>query len=199
MEEIWRDIKGYEGLYQVSNLGRVKSLDHFIIQKDRWGNDGKRLYKGKILTPKLRGGYLHIGLWKNHKRKGYSIHRLVWTTFNGEIPKGLQVNHIDENPLNNCVWNLNLMTSKENNNWGTRNKRIADALKGRKRPLEIFEKLRRPIEAVSENGTIVYKFVSISEAERNGFSRTAIKACVNNRYWNNKGKNIYKDLIWRYA
>lgn len=199
MEEIWKDIKEYEGLYQVSNLGNVKSLD-------RWGNKRKRLYKGKILTLKLPKstkrsniGYLQAHLWKNGKGKYYSVHRLVWTTFNGDIPKGLEVNHIDENKHNNRLDNLNLLTSKENKNWGTRNKRIADALKGRKRPLEIFEKLRRPIEAVSENGTIVYRFVSISEAVRNGFSRTAIKACVNNRYWNNKGKNIYKDLIWRYA
>lgn len=193
MEEIWKDIKGYEGRYQVSNLGRVKSLTRNKI-------------KGKILTLKLSKltkrsgtGYLSVHLWKNGKGKYYTVHRLVWTAFNGEIPKGLQVNHIDENHLNNCIENLNLMTSKENNNWGTRNKRVSETLKGRKRPTEIFEKLRRPIEAISENGAIVYKFVSIAEAERNGFSRTAIKACVKNRYWNNKGKNIYKDLIWRYA
>lgn len=188
MEEIWRDIVGYEGLYQVSNTGKVRNK------------------KGRILTLKLSKptkrsniGYLQAHLWKNRKGEYYSVHRLVWIAFNGEIPQGIQVNHIDENPLNNCIWNLNLMTSEENNNYGTRNERISASLKGRKRPSEIFEKLRRPIEAVSEDGTIVYRFVSISEAERNGFSRTAIKACVNNRYWNNKGKNIYKDLIWRYA
>lgn len=187
MKEIWKDIVGYEG-YQVSNLGRVRNK------------------KGKILTLKLSKptkrsniGYLQAHLWKNGKGKFYTVHRLVWIAFNGEIPQGFEVNHIDENKYNNRLDNLNLLTSKENKNWGTRNKRIADALKGRKRPSEIFEKLRRPIEAVNEDGTIVYTFVSISEAERNGFSRTAIKACVNNRYWNNKGKNIYKDLIWRYA
>ena len=85
-------------------------------------------------------------------------------------------------------------------NWGTRNKRISETLKGRKRPSEIFAKLRRPIEAVNPiNGIIIYTFSSISEAERSGFSRTAIKACCQNKYWNKKGKNIYRDLIWRYA
>lgn len=192
--EVWKDIEGYEGLYQVSNFGRVKSLNYH-----RTGREGILTLKLSKRTKRSGIGYLSAHLWKNGKGKYYSVHRLVWTAFNGEIPKGLQVNHIDENPLNNCIWNLNLMTCKENNNYGTRNKRVSESLKGRKRPPEIFETLRRPIEAVNEDGTIVYSFISISEAERNGFSRTAIKACVRNKYWNKKGKNIYKDLIWRYA
>lgn len=207
MEEIWRDIVGYEGLYQVSNYGRVRSLDREIEQKSRWGDKITKKYEGKVLCLKLTKntkrtseGYLQAHLWKNGKSKNYSVHRLVYETFIGEIPKGMQINHINEIHTDNRLENLNIMTPKENNNYGTRNKKVAETLAGRKRPPEIFEKLRRPIEAVSpEDGAIVYSFTSISEAERNGFSRTAIKACVKNRYWNNKGKNIYKDLIWRYA
>lgn len=206
MREIWVDVKDYEGLYQVSNYGRVKSLDRFIIQKDRWGNDRKRLLKGKILTLKLvkstkrsNKGYLQVHLWKNGNGKYYCVNRLVWSAFNGEIPEGLQVNHIDENPFNNCIWNLNLMTCEENNNYGTRNERISASLRGRKRPSEIFEKISKPIEAVNEDGEIIYSFISISEADRNGFSKTAIRACCKNKYWNKKGNNFYRGLIWRYA
>ena len=70
MEEIWKDIKGYEGLYQVSNLGRVRSLGHHIRQR----NNSKKLCKGQILKPYLNNkgkGYYIIGLSKNNKRKCY--------------------------------------------------------------------------------------------------------------------------------
>ena len=116
MEEIWKDINGYEGLYQISNLGRVKSF-----------------YSGyvKILKLKITNGYYRIGLRKNGKRKFYQIHRLVYETFIGEIPQGIQVNHINEVKTDNRLENLNLMTPKENINWGTGIQRRAEKRKGK--------------------------------------------------------------------
>ena len=113
--EIWKDIPNYEG-YQVSNLGRVKSLERIDAL-------GHRL-KEKILKPGItHNGYYLIGLCKNSKVKMYYVHRLVYEAFNGSIPEGLQVNHINEVKTDNRLENLNLMTAKENSNWGTRNER----------------------------------------------------------------------------
>ena len=115
MEEIWKDVKGYEGLYQVSNLGRVKSFD----TKDKLD----RIRKGRILKGyKQGGGYLQVSLYKNGKHKKY-IHRLVAQAFIPNPEHKPQVNHIDEIKTNNMVSNLEWSTSKENLNHGTRNER----------------------------------------------------------------------------
>lgn len=98
MQEIWKDIKGYEGLYQVSNFGNVKSLKCDII-----------------LKPNLtRKGYLITSLCKNKIRKAYSIHRLVAKSFIPNIENKPQVNHIDGNKQNNKVTNLEWVTNSEN-------------------------------------------------------------------------------------
>lgn len=109
--EIWKDIPEYEGLYQVSNMGRVKSL-HF----------GKE----KIMKQsKDKQGYCHIGLSKDCKSKRFCVHRLVGLVFipNDNLTEKIEINHIDENKENNHVSNLEWVTPKENSNWGTRNKR----------------------------------------------------------------------------
>lgn len=98
MKEIWKDIKGYEGLYQVSNLGKVKSLK-----------------KNIILKPYIeKKGYLRIDLNKNGKSKHYLIHRLVAEAFIPNPLNKLQINHIDCNKQNNCINNLEWSTNLEN-------------------------------------------------------------------------------------
>ena len=98
----------------VSNKGRVKSLGRWINYK----NKGKRWEEEKILKPKIeKSGYQRVGLWKNGG-KWYQVHRLVYEAFVGDIPKGMQVNHINEIKSDNRLENLNLMTPKENTNWG---------------------------------------------------------------------------------
>lgn len=102
--EIWKDIQGYEGLYQVSNLGKIKSLDR-IIKANKDG--GKRLAKGELKTlQKGWHGYLWVALCKNGKSKTYSVHRLVALAFIENKENMPQVNHIDGNKENNSVGNL---------------------------------------------------------------------------------------------
>ena len=101
MEEIWKDIKNYEGLYIVSNLGNIKS---FVRYKD-----------GKILKPqKNKKGYLQILLYKNGKPSTKKVHRLVAETFLDNFYDKPQVNHIDGNKENNNVANLEMVTNSEN-------------------------------------------------------------------------------------
>ena len=108
--EIWKDILGYEGLYQVSNYGRVRSL--------KYGKE--KILKQQINTD----GYLHIDLYKNKKRKNYNVHRLVTIAFLENPNNYPQVNHKDENKQNNHIDNLEWCDYKYNCNYGTRkNKR----------------------------------------------------------------------------
>lgn len=121
MEEIWKDIKGYEGLYQVSNYGRVKSLDriHNHIYKSVCK---PKFYKGKIISANNNGhGYLWVVLCKNNKIMHKYIHRLVAEAFIPNPNNLPQVNHKDENMQNNCVDNLEWCTAKYNCNYGKRN------------------------------------------------------------------------------
>lgn len=113
--EIWRDIKDYEGLYQVSNLGRVKSL--------KYGKE--KILKGY----KYRGGYLRVDLYKERKVKHFPIHRLVASAFINNPNNLPQVNHKDEDKTNNCAENLEYCDSSYNTNFGTRNERIAEKTK----------------------------------------------------------------------
>lgn len=115
MEEIWKDVLGYEGYYMVSNFGRVKSLSRYVMGR---GNSLKPLPE-KILKPAIRKGYYFVVLSKNNHTKKCSIHRLVWEAFNGPIPEDMQVNHINENKTDNRLENLNLLTSGDNHRWGT--------------------------------------------------------------------------------
>ena len=119
MEEGWRDIKGYEGLYQVSNYGRVKSLDY----------DGTG--KARVLVSIYNGNYNVVTLCKHKKHIQYLVHRLVAETFIPN-PNNLPcVNHKDEDKTNNTVENLEWCDSQYNNSYGTKGKRISNALKGR--------------------------------------------------------------------
>lgn len=120
MIEEWRTIVGYEGLYEVSNTGQVRSLDKY--------DSINRFRKGRILTLYTEtGGYLKVGLSSNGKTKKYLVHRLVAEAFIPNPDNLPQVNHIDENPSNDNVDNLEWCNAKYNSNYGTRNDRIRNS------------------------------------------------------------------------
>lgn len=125
IKERWCAIKGYEGKYEVSDLGNVRSLNY--------GRSGKI----KVLSPAIKKGYLNVILYKKgEKRKMFRVHRLVVTAFIGPIPKGMVVNHINENKLDNRLSNLEICTVTQNINHGTRNERLA---KAKNKQLDLIE------------------------------------------------------------
>lgn len=118
-EEIWKPVVGYEGLYEVSSYGRVRSLDRY--------DSRNRFLKGRILRLNDDGkGYLRVQLSSNGKAKMYSVHRMVAVAFLPNPDNLPEVNHRDENPSNDNVDNLEWCDGKYNVNYGTRNDRIRD-------------------------------------------------------------------------
>lgn len=114
--EIWKDIKNYEGLYQVSNLGRIKSLSRTVYQYNYMAKkDIKITFKGKIRKPRMsKDGYYIINLNKDGKMTTYRVHRLVGEQFVENKENKPYINHKDGNKLNNNVDNLEWCTAKEN-------------------------------------------------------------------------------------
>ena len=110
MSEIWKDIRDFEGWYQVSNLGRVRSLDRFINHY----LGGKRLYKGSLVKQQNKRGYNIVRFKKDGKSYYFQVHRLVAIEFIDDSKQDLQVNHIDGNKQNNNFLNLEWVTPSEN-------------------------------------------------------------------------------------
>ena len=125
-----------------------------------------------------------------------NLHRVIWVACNGNIPQGLQVNHIDETPSNNSISNLNLLTPKENANWGTRNERARKAISKAKKGKIPKAKPPKQVGAF-KNGTLIMVFPSTREAERNGFDHRNVSACCRGCY-NRPGNNTYKGFQWQY-
>lgn len=174
MEEIFKDIEGFEGLYQISNLGRVKSINYNKTRKE------------KILKyRKHRYGYLMVVLFKDGKRKEILVHRLVAQAFLPNPDNLPQVNHKDENKTNNCVENLEFCDAKYNSNYGTRNERVAKSLTG------VYNtKKSKPVMCI-ETGVI---YPSTNEVQRQlGFSRGNISQCCNGK------KNTSYKYHWKYV
>lgn len=109
MEEVWKDVKNYEGIYQVSNKGNVRSLDRLVN-----GYRGNKNKKGKVLKPSLRNGYLSVVLCKEGKGINKTIHRIVAETFIENIDNKAEVNHKNGIKTDNRVENLEWVTRSEN-------------------------------------------------------------------------------------
>lgn len=172
-KEFWRDVVGYEGLYQVSNWGRVKSLNYNHTGKEKILKLGKNNF-----------GYLRVSLCKNGKEKNHKVHRLVaeaWLPNPDNLPC---VNHKDEDKANNRVENLEWCDRAYNCNYGSRGERISKALTNGKKS--------KPVVGISPNtGEVIVDFPSTNEAGRNGFSQSAISRCCRN-----KGYKTHHGLIW---
>ena len=158
MTEIWKDAKGYEGLYKISNYGEV------------WSKHSQKLLK-KV---KDSTGYYAVTLAKNKEYKRIRIHRLVAINFIDNPLEKPCVNHIDENKTNNHHSNLEWVTYKENMNHGTAIERTKT-------------KLSRSIVGVNINDGELIEFSSLSEANRNGYHKGNIWACINGRLSTHRG------------
>lgn len=146
MTEIWKDIEGYDHKYQVSNLGRVRSVDHVISVPRKNGHYNKRVY-GRILKQRNIGaGYYGVSLGI---RNNQIVHRLVAEAFVPGYFDGAEVNHIDEDKHNNRWDNLEWMTRHENTNYGTRNERLSQT------------KNKQPIEQYNKEGNLMAEYESI--------------------------------------
>lgn len=113
--EKWLDVVGYEGIYQISDRGQMRTVPGKTTVRRLNGKDEIRHWKGRTLKQKTdRRGYKRVTLWKNKREKDFLVHRLVCTAFHPNPENKPEVNHIDGNPSNNRVDNLEWVTSQEN-------------------------------------------------------------------------------------
>lgn len=183
MEEIWRDIEGYYGYYQVSNFGNVRSLDRYLVF-----NGTISLRKGKVLTQHTeKKGYKVVTLSKDNKQKVYKVHRLVAEAFIQNPDNLPQVNHKDEDKTNNCVYNLEFCTQKYNLNYGTRTERMIQSRNGTTKPKSVLQ--------FTKNGEFIKEYPSTCEASRQtGINQSNISACC-------RGHKRYRHaggFIWKF-
>lgn len=184
-EERWVDIYGYEGYYQVSNYGRIRSLERIVKC-----NSGTRVEPSKLLSTKHinNNGYVLIGLGKNGKKKFFQLHKLVLSNFLGCAINKIQINHIDENKQNNRLDNLHYCTAKFNTNYGDRNNKISQKLKvsmvGKKQSEETINKrVSKIIKAVKQldiqTNEIIKIFHSVKQASlENNIKANTISSCA---------------------
>ena len=178
MSEEWRDVVGYEGLYQVSSEGRVKSLERNI---PHW-RGGERIQKERILKPGIdRDGYLKLNLYAGGKQKNLKVHRLVCQAFHENPDNKPQVNHINEIKTDNRASNLEWATARENSNFGTRNERVA-------------KNRSKSVGQYTLDGELVKIWASTMEVERQaGFHHGNICQAANGKF-----KQVY-GFIWKYV
>ena len=173
MNEIWKSVVDYEGIYEVSNFGNVRNVN--------WRGCGYR-----NLTPAPdKDGYAVVTLCKDNRQSVKRVHRLVAIAFIDNPLDKAQVNHKDENKWNNNVGNLEWVTCEENNNYGTRNDRVSK------------NKLNTNCKAVlqyDKNGSLLRKWLSMCEVKRQcGFDTGPLSKCCRGVY-----KSAY-GYVWRYA
>lgn len=183
MVEIWRPIPGYEALYEVSNLGRVRSLFRY-----------KKMLKPSPIT----NGYLTVELWKDKQRKRIGIHRLVAMCFCENPDNKPFVNHIDETKTNNCADNLEWVTHVENCRYGTAIERRTKHFDYSKRKINNarqIEACSKPIAQYTKDGRFVRNWKSASECAReNGWQISNIRRCCKNEYATAYGF-VFKEVI----
>lgn len=182
MQEIWKDIKDYEGLYQVSNFGNVKSLPR---------KTNNQYNKGIIMKQMIYRGYSKVQLNKNGKIKWFAVHRLVAQAFLPNLDNKPQVNHIDGNKLNNNLSNLEWVTGSENQLHSYRILKNTPSMKNHYGSNHVASKI---IYQFDKNNNFIKKWNSIIEATNElNICACNITDCAKG---NRKSAGGY---IWKYA
>lgn len=162
-KEMWKPIQGYEGLYEISNLGRIKSLERCVEN-----NGGKQIIKEKILKThpnQYRNNYCQVSLCKDGIVKKHQVHRLVAQAFIKNPNNLPQINHKDENPTNNEVSNLEWCTAKYNSNYGNHN-------------INVSKSRSKKVSQYDMEGNFIKSFKNTVEAGRYlNKSSGSIRAC----------------------
>ena len=181
MQEIWKDLPDYEGLYEISNLGNVRTVFRYkTIYNYKCKDFIKIPLKQVILKGSVsKSGYRQIVLRKDNKCKLKLVHRLVAETFIPNPNNYPQVNHKDEDKTNNRVDNLEWCTCKYNMNYGTVSKRIA-------------KKFHKKVNQYSLQGDFIKTWDSIKEANTY-YNTSHISECCRGHL-----KQV-KNYVWRYA
>jgi hypothetical protein len=206
MEEEWRPVRGKEEYAEISNLGQIHRFERIIyfgknhkskrIQEESWTYGSEN-----------SDGYLNANIGS----KKFRVNRLVYLTFVGDIPDGMEVNHLDENKHNNRLDNLNLLSHGDNIRYGTGIARSAASRRGKKQSPETIAKkaaahrgkyntkCSKAVQALNPKTlAVVMEFPSAHEAQRQyGFDSGCISHCCRNCF-NRPGNNVYKGLIWRF-
>ena len=162
IKEYWKPVVGYEGLYMVSNWGRIKSMNYNHSGKER------------IMKQKIQGGYYSVNLSKNGIIKTYLVHRLVAEAFIPNLNNYKEVNHKDENKTNNVVSNLEWCDRLYNVRYGTGIERRSKTQS-------------KTVLQYDLNGNLIKEWKSINECGRNGFKKSNICKCCNGKQKTHKG------------
>ena len=176
ISEQWKPIKGFEGLYEVSDLGRIKSLSRYVRSK---ANSRMKIPE-RILKPgKNKYGYAVVILMKNNKRKNKLVHRLVAGAFINNPEKYPMVNHIDGNKQNNKVSNLE---------WCSASYNIKHAY------LTGLNKKPKHVIQLDIKGRVIKKYFSVRETEKYGYQSSGVSEACNGL----KINHMYRGFIWRF-
>lgn len=195
--EVWKDIVGYEGFYQVSNYGRIKILERELSYINRYGKETKTIKHAQIMSVHDNGhGYLWVCLVKEKVCKHFYVHRLVAAAFIPNTNNLLQINHKDESKGNNVVYlnsdgladmeksNLEWCTAKYNSNYGTHRKKLALSWRssGNCRSIDMYDL----------QGNLLKSYESASDMWKDGFKRRAVYNVANHR------AKSYKGYVFRF-
>lgn len=183
MEEIWKDIKGFEGFYQISNMGNVKSLRHW------------RKQEGFIMKPQTNStGYLRVELKVDGKSKRAFVHRLVAEEFVDNPNNYNVVNHIDCNPKNNVAANLEWTTLKGNSEYMVklgRNKRTKEwLLKQHSAAIRVQGK---PVVRIEPKTRQIKWYECLNSVANDGFTKSEVSHCCNHK------RKMHRGYVWLFA
>lgn len=174
MNDVWKPIKGFEDIAEISIYGEIHRFKSNTYTYGTINNNG----------------YLRATFFVKGKQEFRMVHRLVYETFVGNIPEGFEINHKDENKKNNSIFNLELVSHKENCNYGTTVKRSIETKNKRNR-----KTAEKPVIQLTKDGQFVAEYQSITEAQRQtGINNSNICACCNNKPHNKSAGGF----VWKY-